>query len=144
MEPERVVQAFYDVLNTSGPEAAEAYLAGDYVLEQPGAPVQGREQWLAFQRMWRAGFPDLVITYELHDVEDNVVRGTSRATGTHSADLDLGLLGKAVVPPSGKVLTITQTVAYVVECDQIVSAVSQPDAGSGIPGLLVQLGVDTS
>ena len=142
MEPKDVVQAFYDTLNTSGPEAAAAYLAEDYALEQPGAPVQTRDQWLATQRMWRAGFPDLQIIHTAHSVEGNLVHGTSQSTGTHTGDLDLGQLGMGVIAATGKSIGNTIPIDYVVDGDKIVSGVARPAEGSGIPGLLAQLGVE--
>ena len=68
MGPQEVVAAFYDALSTSGPEAAAAYLADDLTIEQPGVPEQGREQWLAMQRMGRAGFPDVTIMFDISPV----------------------------------------------------------------------------
>jgi hypothetical protein len=143
MEPQKVVQAFYDELSTSGPETAAAYLAEDYAVEQPGAPVQGKAHWLALWRMWQDGFSDIAIKYELHGVEGNLVRGRSRVTATHTGDLDLGQLGMGVVAATGKSVTTVSAIDFIVEGGKIVSGVAKPEAGGGIPGLLAQLGVET-
>ena len=145
MEPQEVVQAFFDTLNRSGPEAAAAYMADNFVMEQPGAPpVQSSKAWLAGQAMWRASFPDIKYTFELHGVEGNHVRGRSQGTGTHTRDLDLSPLGKGVVAATGKVVTASQVNDFVVEGGKIVSNTAKPDVGGGIPGLLAQLGIEMS
>jgi hypothetical protein len=141
MGPQEVVAAFYDALSTSGPEAAAAYLADDLTIEQPGAPVQGREQWLAMQRMWRAGFPDVTITFAVESVDRDVVRGRTHATGTLTGDLDLSALGLGIVTATGQVVTVETPLAWVVEGEKLVSATAAPEEGTGVQGLLAQLGL---
>jgi ketosteroid isomerase-like protein len=142
MEPQEVVQAFYAELNNSGPEAAADYLAEDYAVEQPGAPVQSKAHWLALWRMWQDGFSDIAIKYDLHSVDGNLVRGRSRVTATHTGALDLGQLGMGVVAATGKSVTTVSAIGFIVEDGKIVSGTAKPEAGGGIPGLLAQLGVE--
>jgi hypothetical protein len=141
MEPQEVVSAFYDALSTSGPDAAVAYLADDLAIEQPGAPVQGLEQWLAMQRMWRAGFPDVTITFDVEAVDRDMVRGRAHATGTLTGELDLGPLGLGTVAATGQVVTVETPLAWTIEGGKLVSATVALEEGTGVQGLLAQLGL---
>lgn len=141
MGPQEVVTAFYDALSTSGPEAAAAYLTDDLTIEQPGVPVQGRDQWLAMQKMLRAGFPDVTVTFDVDSVERDVVRGRARATGTLSGELDLGPLGLGVVAATGQTVTVETPIDWTVSGEKLASATVAPEEGAGIQGLLAQLGL---
>jgi hypothetical protein len=141
MGPREVVAAFYDALSTSGPEAAAAYLADDVTIEQAGAPVQGRVQWLAMQRMLFAGFPDVTVTFDVESVDRDVVRGRAHATGTLTGELDLGPLGLGTVAATGQVVTVETPLAWTVRGEKLASATVAPEEGAGVQGLLSQLGL---
>lgn len=118
------------------------YVADRYMFEGHGSSMQNKEMWLAQQQMWRTGFADLEISFEIHSVEGNLVRGRRHTSGTHTGDLDLGLLGMGVVAATGKTVSVSQAADYIVLGETIISCHSAPEEGGGIHSVLSQLGID--
>ena len=142
MDPTEVVRAFFNALNTSGPEAAAKYLADSYETETPPTPPLSKEQWIGSQKMFLAGFPNLHETFEVQSVDGNLVRGINRVAGTHSGDLDLSGMGIGIVPTTGKRAKAVVSVTHVVDDGKIISTKGEPVDNMGLENVLAQLGIE--
>jgi hypothetical protein len=143
METQRLIEALFEELTSSGPEdVAAKYMSEDLRMEQDGFPVRDRDGWIASQKMFESSFPDMTEWFELEGVDGDVVGGTSCARGTHTGDLDLTPLGIGVLEATGKVVESRNEVEFTVRDDKVVRMVAKPGAGGGIEGVLKQLGVE--
>lgn len=90
-----------EVFNEGKVERAEAFLAPDYVLHDapPDAPT-GAAAVVGVVRMFRAAFPDLVITLDALVAEGDVVCARATTRGTHRG----AFMGN---PPTGNTVSMT-------------------------------------
>ncbi len=87
-------------------------------------------------------FPDIDYNARTVSVEGDVIRTTSRLTGTHTADLDLTPMGMGVIPATGKSFSNpTENGAMKVEGGKVVSWEIERTEGGGLAGILAQIGV---
>ncbi len=139
MEPKEIVMAFYDALINDGPDEAAAYLADNFKTEAPNMPVQDKKGWLEGQRMWRAAFSDFSFKPEITGIDGDVVRVTSNVSGTHTGDINLEPFGMGLIEATGKAISISVPIEFVVEGDKITSSMSER---GGPAAVLEQLGID--
>ncbi len=82
---ESLVSRYFAAVNAADYEALDSILATDFVQEVAGRQA-GKDGLMGFQRMFRAGFPNLSVDFDLViTTEDSVVVRTS-TTGTHAAE----------------------------------------------------------
>lgn len=97
-DAEQIVRSYVDVWNTGDEERLSEVLSESAAVHDPGAPdgvVHGRDEFEAFLREIRAGFPDFSITVDEMLSADEVVMLEWSASGTHEGEY-------SDIPPTGR------------------------------------------
>lgn len=142
MEPKEVAQAFVDAFNAGDLDTVASYLSDDFQFSGPVPEPVGSAEWLGLSRIFQAAFPGINYNMRIVSVEGNVVKTTSQVSGTHTGDLDLSAMGMGVIPPTGKSFSNPEEPGEAtVEGDKVTSIHVQSGEGSGVMGILAQLGI---
>ena len=125
------VRRFFSELNQGNLNAADEYLAPDYVAHYGGVPVpiQGRDAWKGLMSGYFAAFPDWHETIEDLIAEGDRVTVRVASGGTHRRDF----MG---IPASGKQVASTGIVILRLADNRLVEEWGEFDT----IGLLQQLG----
>src|ERR1700759_4612990 len=122
-----------EAFTTGDVEAREGALAPDCLVHDPQNPFAADQRGLDVLRsqvaMYRAGFPDLVLTVDAQYEDGDVVINRWTATGTHTGDLPM-------LPATGRSSTVTGIAIDRFEGDRIAETWSSWDT----LGMLQQLG----
>ena len=142
MELQEVAQAFADAFNAGDWDAVASYLSDDFQFSGPVPEPIGAAEWLGISRVFQVAFPDINYNLRIVGVEGNVVKTTSQVSGTHTGQLDLSALGMGVVPPTGKSFSNPEELGQaIVEGGKVTSIHFPSGEGSGVGGILAQLGI---
>jgi predicted SnoaL-like aldol condensation-catalyzing enzyme len=86
-DAKQLIRAMFDeVINRGDIEAAEKYLAEDFVDHGPMGDMQGRETFKTLVAGWRGAFPDVHCEVSHLIQEGDLVAWLVHATGTHTGD----------------------------------------------------------
>lgn len=125
----RALEAF----TTGDLDALEGVFTADCVVHDAQNPFAAEQRGLDVLRaqvaMYRAGFPDLVMTVDAQYEDGDAVINRWTATGTHTGDLPM-------LPASGRTATVTGILIDRFEGDQIAESWTSWDT----LGMLQQLG----
>lgn len=117
-------------------------LSDDFTYVGTGRPMN-KEKFLAVQSAICESLPDLKFNTSKVRQDGNRVWASVRISGTHLNDLDLAMLGIPMIPATGIYCQLApEQIEYHIE-NGLIAGISAPhSAGSGIPGLLSQIGVE--
>jgi hypothetical protein len=143
MEPQEVAQAFADAFNAGDLDTVASYLSDDFQFSGPVPEPVGAAEWLGISRVFQVAFPDINYNLRIVGVEGNVVKTTTQVSGTHTGDLNLSALGMGVIPPTGKSFSNPEEPGEAtVEGGKVTSIHIPSGEGSGVMGILAQLGIE--
>jgi predicted ester cyclase len=143
MGTQEVAQAFLDAQNAKDFDTVATYLADHFQFSGPVPEPIGGAEWVGLLKVLAAAFPDLQLNVNMTSVEGNVVGTTNQLSGTHTADLDLSMMGMGVVPATGRSFSLpVEEGEGVWDGDKIVSIHIPSGEGSGLMGILAQIGVE--
>ncbi len=142
MNVREFAESFAEAFNTGDYDTVASYLADDFQFSGPvPEPING-QQWIGMTKLLRAAFPDIQYRMRVVGVEGDVVTTTTQLSGTHTGDLDLSAMGMGVIPATGKSFSNPEEVGQgIVRGDKLASIHITPVEGSGLMGILSQLGV---
>jgi len=98
-ENKAVVRRLIEAFNDGRLDEAAALLAEGYVYRGPSGDLYGPQGWKQLAAMYRAAFPDIVMTIDQQIAEADTVATRFTARGTHRGAL-------AGVAPSGRYVTV--------------------------------------
>ena len=135
-------EAFVDAYNAGNLDKVALYLSDDFKFSGPmPEPIDGTE-WLGLLRIFKTAFPDINYNLRLVNGEGNIVHTTSQVNGTHTGVLDISAMGMGVFSPTGKAFSLPEEPGEaIVEDDKVKSIHVQSKKGSGVMGILAQLGI---
>jgi len=143
MDPQKVAQALVDAFNAGDLDTVASYLSDDFKFSGPVSGPIGAAEWLGMSRVFQVAFPDINYNLRIVGVEGNVVKTTSQVSGTHTGQLDLSALGVGVIPPTGKSFSNPEELGEaIVEGGKVTSIHIPSGEGSGVGGILAQLGIE--
>jgi hypothetical protein len=143
MGTQEAAQAFADAQNAKDFDAVAAYLADNFQFSGPVPEPIGGAEWVGLLRILAAAFPDFQMNLNITSVNGNVVRTTNQLSGTHTADLDLSMMGMGVIPATGRSFSNpVEEGEGVWDGDKLVSVHIHPQDGGGLMGILAQIGVE--
>jgi hypothetical protein len=117
-------------------------LADDFVYRGTGKPLD-KQRFLAVQSAIGAALPDLKLNASKMRHDGDRVWVSLKVAGTHLNDLDLSVIGIPPIPATGIYCQLAaETVEYTVADGKITHIHAPHSQGSGIPGLLSQIGVE--
>ncbi len=145
MSVREVAESFAHALNSGDFEKVASLMSEDFKFVGPVPEPMTGMQWLGLSKSLKKAFPDLQYNFRIDRVEGDVVGTTTRLTGTHTGELDLTAMGFGVIPASGKTfINPKEEGEAVVKGDKIVSLHVKSTEGSGLMGILHQIGVEVS
>ena len=124
-----------------GDEATLAPLvADDFVLTGPTPQPLGKAEFLGLMHTLHAAMPDFAFNASSYEEQGDAVVVRSHITGTHTGTLSLP--GMPSLPATDKKVALPEEVqTYTVKDGLLQALVTDGRPDSGIPGMLMQLGV---
>lgn len=122
-------------------------LADDFVFLNPYSPMPEvpLDQWLGLNQILANAFSDFTYNFEILEEKGDQAWVASAFEGTHDHDLDLTPLGMGIVPATGKHARANRSISVgTLDADGklgSIEVIEEPE-GSGLMGLLAQIGVD--
>ena len=102
-----------------------------------------KTEFLALQSELCAAMPDFSYNFSNDRHHRNEVQALIQITGTQTNDLNLPLFGIPVIPATGLAISLPQVhVTYLTEIEQVTEMRMESVAGSGLAGLLQQVGTE--
>jgi hypothetical protein len=146
MEGIHLVSAAMAAVEAWDMPAVAKLLADDFTYTGTGRPMN-QEKFLAVQSAICEALPDLKFnTSKMRqdgEAAHCTVWATVRITGTHLNDLDLSVIGIPMIPATGIFCQLApEQIEYSIENGLIVRINAPHSIGSGIPGLMGQIGVE--
>jgi len=143
MEAKQVAEEFLAAFNAEDMAKIRAFLSDRFTFSGPTPEPVSADQWMAIVMGMRAAFPDLNYNIKITGYEGNKVMTTTQLTGTHTNEWNLTAMGIGVVPATGKTFSNPKEEGFMtIENGKIASYFINSKEGSGIPGMLKQLGIE--
>jgi predicted ester cyclase len=142
MKANEVAQTFADAFNKGDLDTVASYLSEDFQFLGPVPEPLSKDEWLDLTRIFHTAFPDIKYNMRVVSVDGNVVKTSTQLRGTHTGDLDMSAMGMGVIPATGK--SFSNPKEYGVgtfENGKIISIQIESGEGSGLMGVLTQLGI---
>jgi len=133
--------AFLSAIGAGDYDTVLSAITGDFQFHIVGSPdTFNAQEWIGRQQMLRSGFPDISWNFNIEGVEGDVVQVSSQLTGTHTQDMTFPNIG--VVPATGLYVETPREVSEaLLEGGKVKSITIYPEPGSGVAGLLAQIGI---
>jgi predicted ester cyclase len=115
-------------------------VADDFVLSGPVPQPLGKPEFLGLMQAIHVALPDFSFNIASFEEVGDTVVAKSFITGTHTGVL--ALPGMPALPATGKKVSLPQEIqTYTLKDGKLQSLSTDARPGTGIPGLLMQLGV---
>jgi hypothetical protein len=150
MRNREVAEAFLAAINRVDFDAAAPYCAENFTYSGSLDKPVSLEEWRRVAMPFLAAFPDWQFNARVEREAGDMMHLTCQVTGTHTGDWELSVLGLGVIPATGKAFSLPRTPGRLtLESGKVVNlhwGESEDEVevhGSGIRGILAQLGVAT-
>lgn len=142
MSKKETAEAFLAKINVLDIQGAAQYCTDDFTYSGPFPNPMRVQEWAGSAEIFQKAFPDWNFNAVFDREEAEMVYITAHVTGTHTGDLDLSAQGMAMVPATGKSVSLPVTSGRLTfREDKIANYHIDIVEGGGIPGILAQLGV---
>ena len=142
MDTKELAQSFVDAYNAGDLAKIASFLADDFKFSGPVPKPIGSNEWLGLHSIFKAAFPDVSYNLRVVSVEGNVVTTASQLKGTHTGPLELSAMGMGDFPPTGRSFSNPEEHGEaIVENGKVKSIHIESGEGSGVSGMLEQLGL---
>lgn len=117
-------------------------LSDDFTFSGPvPEPING-PMWIGMLEKLSKAFPDWAYNVSDLKADKNIVHFNVQITGTHKGELDLSEMGLPKVPATGRKIRLPREEAELkIEGCKVKYFKTSPNPGSGVSGILKQLGV---
>ena len=144
MNNREIVQSLMNSIQKGDFKNAKTLLADDFQFSGPVPQPINREAWLGMSASLKTAFPDLDYHFKIVGADDDVVKTTSRLSGTHRGAFDLTNMKMGVIPATNKTFSANlEKTKVTVKENKITSWAVEPTQGAGLQAILTQLGVKT-
>lgn len=142
MDAKQVAEEFLVAFKAGDLKKCRSYLADGFTFSGPVPKPASADQWVGIIAGMRTAFPDINYNSMITGSNGNKVMTTTQLTGTHTADWDLSAMGMGVIPATGIHFSNPKEEGVMtVEDGKITSYHIDAKEGSGVPGILKQIGV---
>lgn len=143
VDVEQIAEEFLAAMNAGNIKKCRSYLADNFRFSGPVPEPISADEWMDIVRGMWAAFPDLNYNGRIVCVQGDKVLTTTQLSGTHTGEWDLSAMGIGVVPASGKSFNNPKEDGVMtVQNGKIASYFINAKEGSGIAGILKQIGVE--
>lgn len=143
MSVRELAESFTMAMNSGNWEKVASFLSEDFKFIGPvREPISGKE-WIGLSKSMQRAFPDIQYNLRIDSVEGDVVKTTTKLSGTHTGDFDLTAMGFGVIPATGISFSNPEEEGEaVVKGDKVISLHVKSVEGSGLMGILQKIGVE--
>ncbi|HEX3640378.1 MAG TPA: ester cyclase [Ktedonobacteraceae bacterium] len=136
-----IVKAGLKAWESNDEQTITALVAGDFKLTGPVPQPVGKQEFIQLMHVIHTALPDFAFNISSYEEHGDTVIAKSHITGTHTGIL--ALPGLPPIPPTGKKVSLPQEVQTLTLKDGKLHILTTDAApGTGIPGLLAQIGVE--
>jgi predicted ester cyclase len=138
-----IVQTFISALQSGNIEVAAEQMADEFEGRGMTAQALDKGTFLAMSSRLKDAMPDF--SYNLHDLheQDDKVDSLIHMSGTNTNDLELPMFGIPLIRATGLTIDLAEVHSeYILQAGKIVEMKMDDVPGSGIPGLLQQVGTE--
>ena len=136
-----IVKAGLKAWESNDEQALVPLVADDFKLTGPVPQPLGKQEFISFMHAMLVALPDFAFNISSYEENGDTVIAKSHITGTHTGVL--ALPGLPPIPPTGKKISLPQEVqTYTLRDGKLHILTTDAAPGTGIPGLLAQLGVE--
>jgi len=137
-----VAKRVADLLDSKDLQGLQVLLADDF-RAKGGTLELTRQQTLGYLQIFFKAFPDHRFGFADFEEKGDLIYCTGHETGTHKGVLDLYPFGMPIsLPPTGKSFKLPKSVfSFRVAGDKVTNYNEEAVQGSGLAGILAQLGV---
>src|SRR5689334_1332585 len=144
-----IVTAFMEALEAKEFDKAASYLSDTFQYSGSTPLPLNKDKFISYSSALATGMPNL--SYHFHDIQEvaeilgegNKVRATVQITGTQTNSFTIVPLGLPPIPQTNKsVLLPEEHWDYSIKGNTIAFIRTEQVAGTGIGGILQQLGID--
>jgi predicted ester cyclase len=118
-----------------------ALVTDDFRFEGPVPEPLGKKDYISMMKSLTTAFPDWRFNGRDYKEDGNVVRYTNKVTGTQTGTLSLSMLPQPVAPSGKHIQLAEQHFEVYIKGDKISRIHGDNAPGSGLMGILDQLGV---
>ena len=135
-----IVQTGIKAWEANDADALSPLIGEDFVLSGPTPQPLGKAEFIGFMHIMLAALPDFAFNISSFEENGDSVIAYSHITGTHTGTL--ALPGLPSIPATGKKVALPQEMqTYTIKNGKLQSLVTDAGPGTGVPGMLAQLGV---
>ncbi len=137
------VKTLVTALQSGDMAFAASYISDDFFLTGFASIPLNKTEFLAVQSELCAAMPDFSYNFSNDHHHHNEIQALIQITGTQTNDLNLPMFGIPIIPATGLAISLPQVhVAYRVENEKVTEMRMETVAGSGLAGLLQQVGTE--
>jgi hypothetical protein len=132
-------------INSGDWEKVASFLSEDFKFIGPVPEPVGGMEWIGLSESMKRAFPDIRYNLRIDSIEGEIVRTTTQLRGTHTGDFDLTAMGFGVIPATGISFSNPEEEGdAVVRGNKVISLQVKSTEGSGLMGILQQIGVEVA
>jgi ketosteroid isomerase-like protein len=142
MDPETIVHECLEAFEKGQFDKAAEYLADDMVFSGPVPQPIRKNDYVQLQTNLIRGLPDWKFNFHEERVQGDTVYGSVQISGNNTSALPAIMPGMQMVPVTGKHVSLPEEpLRITVRNGKITRIEADPVPGSGVSGILQQLGI---
>ena len=143
MENSKIVEEIFSGMERNDFTKAESYASKDMKVTGPAPVPLGANEFFGTMKALVKGIPDWKFNYKIGSESKNIVETKVKITGTHTREIPSPLPGVKNVAPTNKTVRMPEEkVTFTFSNNKVTNINVEKVQGSGVPGLLKQLGVE--
>jgi hypothetical protein len=143
MENSKIVEEILKGMERNDFTKAESYASKDMKVTGVAPVPLGTNEFFGTMKALVKGIPDWKFNYKIGSESKNIVETKLRITGTHTREIPSPLPGVKNIPPTNITVRMPEErVTFTFNNNKLVNINVAKVEGSGVPGLLKQLGVE--
>jgi hypothetical protein len=122
---------------------AESYASKDMSVTGVAPVTLGANEFFGTMKALVAGIPDWKFNYKIGRESNNIIETKVKITGTHTREMPSPLPGLKNIAATNRTIRMPEEkVTFTFNNNKIINVNVEKVEGSGVPGLLKQLGVE--
>jgi hypothetical protein len=143
MENAKIVEEVFSGMERNDFIKAESYASKDMSVTGVAPVPLGANEFFGTMKALVAGIPDWKFNYKIGRESNNIIETKVKITGTHTREMPSPLPGVKNIAPTNRTIRMPEEkVTFTFNNNKIISVNVEKVEGSGVPGLLKQLGVE--
>ena len=143
MENAKIVEEVFSGMERNDFAKAESYASKDMSVTGVAPVTLGANEFFGTMKALVAGIPDWKFNYKIGRENNNIIETKVKITGTHTREMPSPLPGLKNIAATNRTIRMPEEkVTFTFNNNKIINVNVEKVEGSGVPGLLKQLGVE--